>query len=133
MSCSLSCSRSHSVFSCSCSCSHNEPMTCSWAIRGLQWRPGSQSLEIMVPEVSPSWSEGYKPGYVAVCSQRSKRAACNNIQREDSMQMTTRSKMWLLSACCLICRCRGGGRWWKAVRKFLVWVATWACTARSHC
>ena len=30
----------------------------------------------------------------------------NNIQRGDSMQTTTRSKTWLLGACCLIC---GGG------------------------
>ena len=25
------------------------------------------------------------------------------------MQMTTRSKMWLLDACCLVCGCGGGG------------------------
>ena len=73
----------------------------------VQW-----SLKMMVPGVSLSWSEGYKPGYVAVCSQRSKRAACdNNVWRGNSMQMTTRSKMWLLGACCFICRCRGGGKW----------------------
>ena len=94
---------------CSWSCSHNEPMMCSWEIRGSWWRPGSQSLKMTVPGVSPSWSEGYKAEYVAVHSQRSKRAVCNNIQRGDSMQMTTRSKTWLLGACCLLCGCGGGG------------------------
>ena len=34
---------------------------------------------------------------------------CDNIQRGDSMQMTTRSKMWLLGARCLPCRHGGGG------------------------
>ena len=61
----------------SCSCSHNEPMPGSWAIRGLWQRPGLQSLKMTVPGVSPSWSEGYKPKYVAIHSQRSKRATCN--------------------------------------------------------
>ena len=93
----------------SCSHSRNELMTCSWAIRGSWWRPGSQSFKMTVPGVSPSWSEGYKAEYVAIHSQRSKRAACDNVQGGDSVQMTTRSKMWLLGACCLICGCGGGG------------------------
>ena len=95
------------IHSCSHSC--NELTTCSWAIRGSWWRPGSQSFKMTVPGVSPSWSEGYKAEYVAVHSQRSKRAACDNVQRGDSVQTTTRSKMWLSGACCLVCGCGGGG------------------------
>ena len=93
----------------SCSHSHNELMTCSWAIRGSWWRPGSQSFKMTVPGVSPSWSEGYKAEYVAIHSQRSKRAACDNVQGGDSMQTTTRSKTWLSSARCLVRGCGGGG------------------------
>ena len=56
--------------------------------------------------IESSFQRGTK---VAICSQMSKRVTCNNIRRGDSMQMTTRSKMWLLGARCLVCRYRGGG------------------------
>ena len=32
------------------------------------------------------------------------------------MQTTTRSKMWLSGACCLVCGCRGGGSGQKILR-----------------
>ena len=60
---SRSCLRSHSL-SCLRSHSCNELMLGSWAIMGLQWRPGTRSLKMMVLGVSASWSEGYKPEYV---------------------------------------------------------------------
>ena len=53
----------------------------------------------------------------------------NDIRRGDSMQTTTRSKMWLLGARYLICR--GGG----AVRKILRFVSmpwTWARIADKN-
>ena len=57
--------------------------------------------------IQSSFQQGTK---VAIHSHMSKRAACDNVRRGDSMQMTTRSKIWLLGACYLVCRCRGGGR-----------------------
>ena len=47
---------------------------------------------------------GVQTWIVAVHSQRSK----NNVRKGDSVQMTTRSKMWLSGARCLV-----SGRWWK--------------------
>ena len=60
---SRSCSWSRSL-SCLCSRSCNELVLGSWVIMGSQWRPGTRSLKMMVPGVSMSWSEGYKPEYV---------------------------------------------------------------------
>ena len=110
--------------------------SCSWAIRGSWWRPGSQSLKMTVPGMSLSWSEGYKAEYVAIHSQRSKRAVCNNIQRGDSMQMTTRSKTWLLGAHHLICGCGGGGsgqEHFASGPHLSACPRPWACVACSCC
>ena len=55
------------------------------------------------PVIHPVRDRGGGSEDVAICSQRSERATCNNdIQRGDSMQTTTRSKTWLLGAHCLI-------------------------------